>query len=92
MPSDRSTSSIQRFLNAGRDYETWTNDFVSDLYAVRSLEGREGSGGREGREGREGLQQHADCARTVVTAGRDNPWDAEVEERDAAAVRARQRT
>ncbi|EKX44181.1 hypothetical protein GUITHDRAFT_109966 [Guillardia theta CCMP2712] len=40
VPSDRSTSSIQRFLNAGRDYETWTNDFVSDLYA-KSKEGME---------------------------------------------------
>ena len=42
VPSEGSSTRIQMYLNAGRDYEAWKSDFVSDLYAVRRERGGRG--------------------------------------------------
>ncbi|EKX33574.1 hypothetical protein GUITHDRAFT_147800 [Guillardia theta CCMP2712] len=49
MPSEGSSARIQMHLNAGRDYEAWKSDFVSDLYADETIMGMQKS--------REGIQR-----------------------------------
>ncbi|EKX31882.1 hypothetical protein GUITHDRAFT_121929 [Guillardia theta CCMP2712] len=49
MPWEGSSTRIQMHLNAGRDYEAWKSDFVSDLYADETIIGMQKS--------REGMQR-----------------------------------